>query len=369
MIQQDKEERFFRIVFRDFRTFLSELFSGEFLKKFTADFQDMRDYFLDEKREKQLEQMSRFRRFFYLIGWLFKNLFLRLSSFRRIMLMLAILLLLAGRTGGDQGGGKVIIGTLMLFFIILLELKDKLLAREELEAGRSVQEALAPEQSPAIPGWDVWLYTKPANDVGGDLVDYMRINGNRYGFAIGDVAGKGLPAALLMAKLQATLRAIIPDFLHLAELAEKLNRIFYRDSLPSRFASLVYMEVKADSNQLRFVNAGHLPPILLSKDSLTEMKKGATAIGIMQEVSYKEEKISITPGDMFVVYSDGVTESRNKQGDFFGDEAFKTLLRKLYGYSAKRAGEKIIETIDLFSGDGRPNDDLSIVIISRKENV
>src|SRR5512138_3275825 len=93
--------------------------------------------------------------------------------------------------------------------VLMLELKDKLLARSELEAGRTVQLALMPDRPPVVPGWDIWLYSRSANDVGGDLVDYLQIDPQRLGVMLGDVAGKGLPAALLMAKLQATLRALV----------------------------------------------------------------------------------------------------------------------------------------------------------------
>ena len=244
-------------------------------------------------------------------------------------------------------------------------MKDKLLARNELEAGRSIQQALAPEQNPSVPGWDLWLYTRPANDVGGDLVDFLKIDGNRFGLAIGDVAGKGLPAALLMAKLQATLRAVAPDFAGLDKLAAKLNKIFYRDSLPNRFASMVYLEIKSDSDLIRFVNAGHFPPIVTGHGQLFEMDKGAPALGIMKDGTFTEESFQIKTGDLFVVYSDGVTEARNEKGDFFGDSEFKELLSTNEGLTATEAGTKILETVDNFIGDARATDDLSMIIVRR----
>ena len=106
------------------------------------------------------------------------------------------------------------LGIAILLFILMLELKDKLLAREELEAGRAVQRALMPDSGPTIPGWDVSLFTRSANDVGGDLVDYVPLDDQRNGLVLGDVAGKGLPAALLMAKLQSTLRALAAADVH-----------------------------------------------------------------------------------------------------------------------------------------------------------
>ena len=367
MAKTDSEPKFFKTLFDDLGNFFSDLFSGEFFKQIKKDFHQIREYFLDKNREKRLQQMGRFKRFFYLIGWLFKSLFFRLSSFRRILLVIALLFILTARDQEDINEGKIIIAASLFLFIILLELKDKLLARDELEAGRTIQEALVPDPSPKVPGWDIWLFTRSANDVGGDLVDFMKINGQRYGLAIGDVAGKGLPAALLMAKLQSTLRALVPDYSSLSKLAQKINAIFYRDSLPNRFASMVYMEIKTDSNKIRFVNAGHFPPILLRRGVLKEMDKGAPALGIMPESTFSEESIETEKDDLFIIYSDGVTEARNEAGEFFGEDRFKTLLSTLDGFSAKSSGNKILETVDNFIGDALPNDDLTLVIIKKPE--
>ena len=367
MTPTDSEPKFFKTLFNDLGKFFSDLFSGEFFKQIKNDFHQIREYFLDKNREKRLQQMGRFKRCFYMIPWLFKSLFFRLSSFRRILLLIALLFIFTARDQEDINEGKIIISALLFLFIILLELKDKLLARDELEAGRTIQEALVPDPSPNVPGWDIWLFTRSANDVGGDLVDFMKINGQRYSLAIGDVAGKGLPAALLMAKLQSTLRALVPDYSSLSKLAKKINAIFYRDSLPNRFASMVYMEVKAETNKIRFVNAGHFPPILLRRGVLKEMDKGAPALGIMPENTFSEESIELEKDDLFIVYSDGITEARNETGEFFGEDRFKTLLSKLEKSTAKESGNKILETVDNFIGDALPNDDLSLIILRSNE--
>jgi len=361
----ETEPKFFKTLFDDIGQFFSDLFSGAFFKQIKRDFQEIREFFLDEYREKRLEQMGRFRRAWHLTWWLLKILFFRLSSFRRILLILSLFLIFTADKNGDVNEGKIIIGVLLLIFIILLELKDKLLARNELEAGKSIQQSLAPEKNPSVPGWDLWLYTRPANDVGGDLVDYLKINGNRFGLAIGDVAGKGLPAALLMAKLQATLRAVVPDFPSLSELAKKLNAIFYRDSLPNRFASLVYLEIRSDSNEIRFVNAGHLPPIISAHGQLSEMDKGAPALGIMPDSTYSEESFRLNASNLFIVYSDGVTEARNEEGEFFGEGRLNDLLKNSDVSSATDAGTMILESIDNFIGDARATDDLSMIILRR----
>lgn len=361
----ETEPKFFKTLFNDLGQFISDLFSGAFFRQIKKDFLEIRDFFVDKHREKQLEKMGKIKRAWILTWWLIKILFFKLSSFRRILLLFAIYFILTAGDNGEISGGKIIIGAFLFFFIILLELKDKLLARDELEAGRSIQEALTPETNPAVSGWDIWLYTRPANDVGGDLVDFLKINSNRYGLAIGDVAGKGLPAALLMAKLQATLRAVVPDFTNLDKLAVKLNSIFYRDSLPNRFASMLYLEIKSDSSNIRFVNAGHFPPIVTGHGHLTEMDKGSPALGIMSTSDYIEENYQLESGDLFIIYSDGVTEARNESGDFFGDGGLKDLLPQLEGLTATRAGDIILNHVDIFIGDARATDDLSLIILKR----
>jgi serine phosphatase RsbU (regulator of sigma subunit) len=260
---------------------------------------------------------------------LIKILFFKLSSFRRILLILALFLIFTANNNGDTNSGKIIIGALLFFFIILLELKDKLLARDELEAGRSIQQALAPKTNPFVPGWDLWLYTRPANDVGGDL------------------------------------RAVAPDFPSLDNLAGKLNSIFNRDSLPNRFASMLYLEIKSDSDEIQFVNAGHFPPIVSGHGQIKEMEKGAPALGIMPDSTFRQESYQLKIGDLFIVYSDGVTEARNEVGDFFGENKLKELLTTIEGLTATQAGTKILETVDNFIGEANATDDLSLIILRR----
>ena len=208
---------------------------------------------------------------------------------------------------------------------------NKLLAQHELETGRAVQFALMPAQHPTLPGWETWLYTCPANEVGGDLVDYLMVRENTLGITLGDVAGKGLGAALFMAKIQATVRAIAPNFDSLAELGEEVNHIFRRDGLPGRFVSLVYLEVVPNQGQVRVLNAGHFPPIVIRREAIDEMPKGAPALGLMPNAPFMEQSTSLEVGDLLLVYSDGVTEARNEEGEFFDDERLKALLPTLRG--------------------------------------
>jgi sigma-B regulation protein RsbU (phosphoserine phosphatase) len=348
-----------------------DLHRGDFQKTVRRDFKELKEFFLNKNRKKRLEQMGWFRRGMYTFGWMLKSLFLKLTPARRILVLISIAFLFLSRNFQTQGEHTsvdfnfTIIGALILLFILMLELKDKLLARNELEAGRAVQNAFMPERNPAVPGWSLWLFTRTANEVGGDLVDFQKIDTNRFGISLADVSGKGLSAALLMAKLQATIRALAPDFVSLSELGKKINKIFCRDSTPTFFASLVYLEFKAESGSVRLVNAGHLPPILVQGKEIQEMKKGDAAIGLIPESTYAEQQIELEKGDIVLIYSDGITDAKNEANEFFGAHRLLQILPKINELSTQEIGEKILKEIYNFIVDTPLYDDLSIVIMKR----
>lgn len=359
------ESSIFKILLDDLKTFFQNLKSGSFRRPLSRNFRELKEFFLDEDRKNRLATMGRLKRWIYTSFWLLKALLLKLSPVRRVFLVIGLILLLCSNNSNQDGNNNAIYGGLILILILMFELKDKLLAKSELRAGHAVQTALMPERKPRVPGWELWLFSRPANEVGGDLLDFQHIKENRFGIALGDVADKGLKAALLMAKLLATLRALAPDFKSLSDLGAKINEIFYRDGLPSSFASLVYLELQTDSESIRVLNAGHIPPIVLKTDQVQEMPKGDLALGISPKATYSEQNIELGKGDWLLVYSDGLTEARNEEGDFFGDKQLLDLLPKLSGTSVEEIGEKILAEVDHFVGEAPANDDLSLVVLKR----
>lgn len=179
------------------------------------------------------------------------------------------------------------------------------------------------------------------------------------------MAGKGLGAALLMSKLQSTLRAVAPDYRSLSDLGQRINLIFCRDSLPNKFATLVYLELTQNSGKVRLLNAGHLPPLVLRNGKLEELAHGAPALGLIKISKFEEQEIELDPGDLLVVYSDGVTEARNERDEFFGDQRLKAVIGKSAGISPDRVGERILAEVDAFEGEAPRSDDLSLVLIKR----
>ncbi len=354
------------------QTIRSDFRQTKIKEEFKSEYKDLKQYFLTEERKKKLVSMNAFKKFFVLPWWLLKAMYLRLTPFRRILLLIGIILLLFSgniETSGDSSTlslniSAILVGIIFLF-ILALELKDKLLAKTELEEGRAIQQALMPEQSPKVDGWDIWLFTRSANDVGGDLLDFIQVDKNKFGIAVGDVAGKGLSAALLMAKLQSTIRAIIYDQLPLSKMCQKLNSIFYRDSPSKIFASLVYAEIYDSSGEISFINAGHYPPLVVKKEQVIKLSKESPALGLILNTDFSEKDVTLNKDEFMIIYSDGLTEAQNASGDFFEEKRLIDLLNKKHYLTSQQLGEMIIENVDSFRDKVPAHDDLTLAILKR----
>lgn len=347
-------------------------FSGSIVEEFrTADFssslrrdmQETYDFYLADEERSALEAKGPIGRAVYSAFYLVRGLFMKLTPIRRGIVLVGLVLAI---TGVPDSITYLMGGFLALLFVLGLELKDKLQARGELAAGRAVQLALQPSTTPIVDGWEIWFHTMPANDVGGDLVDYMPLPEGRLALTLGDVAGKGLPAALLASKLQSTIRALAPDAASLESLAVHLNTIFCRDGLPSRFASLIQMVIAPDQPHVRLLNAGHMPPIVVRDGHIESLSRGAPAIGLTREARFSAESVRLEPGDLLVVYSDGVTEARNEVGRFYEDDRFEDLIRHAHGMDAPSLGNRILDSVTEFVQGARQSDDLSLIVLRWK---
>ena len=334
-------------------------------------FAGLEAFYLTRDERARLAELRGVRRFFRRIGYFLRGLLFKLTPARRIMLAIAIFAIPSGsweftvRTthlSAHFGG----VGTMLLFLVLVLELKDKLVARDELEAGRAVQLALMPTEQPDVDGWDVWLYTQPANDVGGDLVDHLPLDDGRHAVVLGDVTGKALPAALLAVKLQATIRALAPRFDDLGEFASAMNSILYRDGLPTRFASLVYLVLTPGNGHVRYLNAGHMPPFVIRSGDVTTLPNGSMVIGMMPGVPFTEQHTTLEAGDTLYAYSDGVSEALNEAGDFFGDDRLQALVLETRGMPVADAGHFILQRLAGFVGTAEQSDDVSLMILRRR---
>jgi phosphoserine phosphatase RsbU/P len=352
-----------QILFKDVR-------ARELPGSLRRDLKDLARFYLDDERRARLKAMGRLRRALWVGVFLLKSLLAKLTPARRVMIAVSLLMyVMGGRVQIAQVGVVMNLqpwAFLLLLVVLMLELKDKLLARDEIEIARQVQLALLPQRHPRPEGWSLWSYTRPANDVGGDLVDYLELPSGRIGVALGDVAGKGLGAALLMAKLQATLRSLAPECASLADLGGRLDAILFRDGLENRFATLFYLELAPGSAGLRYLNAGHNPPFLLRAHGLELVTPSSRPLGMLPGATYVEGGLDLAPGDLLVVYSDGLVEAQNATEEEFGMERLRRLLPGLRGLDAEAAGRRLVAEVDRFVGGERVRDDLSVVTVLRR---
>jgi len=352
---------------------LEELKQGDLPQSLRRDFKDTYDFYIPEETQLELADMGRVKKSVFLTWHLLKSLFFKLSPSRRLMLLIGVFLTFVGIPNST---GQIVAGLMGVLFVLGLELKDKLQAKDELEEGRAIQIALTPDSEPEIEGWDVWIYSSPANEVGGDLVDHMRIGVSAVSLTLGDVAGKGLSAALMMAKLQATLRALCPEPEDLSsdsavrsaleDTASRVNRIICRDGLPSKFASLVHLIIDEKSGSLFLLNAGHLPPLVVRKDGVDEYRRKSPAIGLSARTTFHATTLDLEPDDLMIIYSDGVTEARSTDGEFLGEHRLEAIAKRLRGMSAQQAGSQLLTSVREFENGAPRHDDLSVIMLRRR---
>ena len=354
---------FRHLLFKDLRP-------SELPANFRQDLKQLYRFYLDEERRTQLEAMGRVRRTVKLVGWTLKSLLAKLSPGRRLALFASIIMCMLGRVRLPLGDAVLstnlrVWAYLFVFLVLMLEMKDKLLARDEIEIARQVQLALLPARHPQPEGWSLWSFMRPANDVGADLVDYIELPEDRLGVVLADVAGKGLGAALLTAKLQAMLRALVPGSPSLSDLGAQVNDILHKDGIDNRFVTLFYLELRPGSGRLRYLNAGHNPPFVLREKATEALQASAIPLGMMAGTAYTEGEMTLEPGNLLVVYSDGLTEASNSKDEEFGADRLQAMLPRLRGLSAEEGVRLIIDEVNLFLGRERPHDDLSLVVLAR----
>jgi len=148
-------------------------------------------------------------------------------------------------------------------------------------------------------------------------------------------------------------------------MAVKINRIFCRDSLKNIFASMVYIEMLPGSGRLRFVNAGHFPPVITRNGEVVTLERGGAALGLTPDAEYAEGEITLAPGEILCAYSDGVCEAQNILGEFFGEERIRTILRRNAGGTVEAAGTDLVKTVERYVGEAKRRDDLTLIMIGR----
>src|SRR5215469_6419779 len=236
----------------------------------------------------------------------------------------------------------------------------------ELEIAREVQEHLFPQQLPPVLGLDYCGQCRPAREVGGDYYDFLKLPDGKLGIAIGDVSGKGVGAALMMASLEASLRALASVIQDPADLMGRVNSLVCQASAANRYATLFYGEYHPATRHLTYVNAGHNPPVVLRNSGGTcqvlRLETGGPVIGLLSQ-RYQRGTFSHEAGDLVVLFTDGVSESMNVRDEEWGEERLIELAKTCHGLPALDGTRRILAAAQAFAGGAPQHDDMTLVVL------
>ncbi len=343
--------------------------------QFAADARSSYGFYGKDVDWDEVNKLSRWKRPFRVTKQLFWAMMNKLSPARRVLLLIALLFLVlsgmhfqSGDTSFDINGD--LIAALIFLLLLSLELADKITMKRDLEIAREIQSWLVPSVPPAIPNADVAFYTRPQNSVAGDYYDafYPTADasaGGKLMLVMADVAGKSVPAALLMATLQASLRTVASEGLPLTQLATRLNHYACAHSLGGqRFTTAVLAEFDPATRQLSYVNAGHNSPVIRRADASTErLESGGLPLGITTEATFPSAEVTLHPGDSLVLFTDGVVEAFNSAGQEFSDDRWITIIRGLPNLNSQQTLQYLMKTVEDFVGATRQSDDITCLVL------
>jgi sigma-B regulation protein RsbU (phosphoserine phosphatase) len=237
--------------------------------------------------------------------------------------------------------------------------------QREIEIAREVQERLFPQSIPSLPGLDLAGNCRPASSVGGDYYDIFQLDDERLALAVGDISGKGISAALLMASLRASLRSIAEDGAdNLPRLMSKLNRQVYEASAPNRYATFFFALFAPSTLELHYVNAGHNAPILI-RDGLEPLRleTGGMIVGLLKESPYLEGMVQLRPGDVLVAYTDGISEAMTMDGEEWGEQRLITACTAAHDLPASGILQDLMDAADAFVQGAPQHDDMTLIVM------
>ena len=234
--------------------------------------------------------------------------------------------------------------------------------QREAEEARLIQRGLLPTSTPQVAGIDLSVTWLPADGVGGDCFDTLGF-GSSLGVSIADIAGKGLPAALLMSNLQAAVRAFAQDAASPASINNSVNRLLCRNMASGRFATFCYARIDPAARRIVYSNAGHNPPLLLRGDGSVEtLGDGGMVLGIFPDTQYDQSELSLRPGDRLLFYTDGITEARNPEGEEYGEDRLAAAALAVSAPEALAIKDAVLADVNAFT-DGRFEDDATLIVV------
>jgi sigma-B regulation protein RsbU (phosphoserine phosphatase) len=394
--QPRKHAHFYNLIsgVREFWNQLSEGLTLHVLwDRFRSEARESYSLYIREVDWESLRRERPFRRFTKVSRALFWAMVMKLSPARRVLLLVALVLALSDfviSVPVNTGHGiepfltanvRAILAFCAFILLLALELADRVVMKRDLEIAREIQGWLVPKAPPEIEGVDIAFATRPANTVAGDYYDaFLRpgIGGataiatavpqQKLLVVVADVAGKSVPAALLMATFQASLRTLAATPVSLEELAARLNDYACHHSLGGlRFTTAFIAEIEPKTLSLSYINAGHNPPVLRrASGEVVRLKEGGLPLGIQADVRYAVGSIELVRGDLLVVLTDGVVEAENEEGEEYGETRLLELLKINTGGSASEELKRLMSSVDLFVGSARQHDDITCLFLRIK---
>ncbi len=251
-------------------------------------------------------------------------------------------------------------------FLVEEQIEKKRL-EEEMRIARRIQERLLPRETPGTDPYEVAALAKPSRVVGGDYYDVVRLKGERLLLAIADVTGKGMPAALLMANLQASLHVVLPMDMTIEQAVGHINRVTCENTDTDRFITFFMAILHLDSGYMEYVNAGHNPPLIVRKNGSMELlSTGGLLLGVMDRVGYERGAVRLEPGDVATLFTDGVTEAMNPAGEEYLEERLEAVLKRSHTESAADIVDLVHKDIAKFTGNVEElSDDLTMLVVKR----
>jgi sigma-B regulation protein RsbU (phosphoserine phosphatase) len=340
-------------------------------------------YFTRNIDFKALKHLPWYRRYPESVSRIFIALSYQLSPARRIAFAIACFCLLLGfipraSYEGASEGGRIIITTgagnfwwllsiLIFGFLLLIELRDKLSLKADLEIARGIQAGLVASGMYERNGLRMCCRMRPANTVGGDYCDLIDLDpADHLALVIGDVSGKGMPAALLMALLQGSLRTLISAGHRSADLIDKLNAYLCGSIPGNTFVTLFYAEVNIPTGDLVYINAGHNAPFLMHSDGTIErLASTSMVLGIMEDQDYVAQSIQLRTWDHLLLFTDGIPEASDLQGREYGEERLAAFLRANAGFDQRLLFDRLVTEVTRHCGDNRPHDDMTMISVVR----
>jgi phosphoserine phosphatase RsbU/P len=329
-----------------------------------------------EAKQSELEQPG--RKFIHTAQQFFWAILEKLTPARRVLLLVAMLLLIFNPRFDwhDQSGSHImsldfrLYGGLLLFIILILEVGDRVVMKRDLQIAREIQTWLLPNEPPKVPGIEVAFQTRPANTVAGDYYDmFLRPKGtpdeNHVLLAVADVAGKSIPAAMLMATFQASLRTLSVTPSSLQELVASINRYACTNSQGGlRFTTAFLADLDPETRTLTYINAGHNQPMLCRKSgALERLDAGGLPIGISADAPYESGSVVLAPGDWLVIFTDGVIEAMNTRGDEYGENRLLAAVATSSNGTPNEMMQRIMTDLDLFVGNTPQHDDVTCLLL------